>query len=89
MFYRAAGERLMVVPYQTDPSFTAGNAEVLFEEHYYAGGPSAVGRTYDISRDGQRFLMIKESEQDMSAPMSMTVVLNWLEELEARVPTGK
>jgi hypothetical protein len=33
--------------------------------------------------------MIKESEEDSSARMSMTVVLNWFEELKARVPTGK
>jgi serine/threonine-protein kinase len=86
LFYLAPSGRLTVVPVQTDPSFTAGSAEVLLAEPYYAG---AMGRTYDISPDGRRFLMIKESAEDTSAPMSMTVVLNWFEELEARVPTGK
>ena len=89
LFYRGAGERLMVVPYQTDPTFTAGNAEVLFEEPYYAGGTASPGRTYDISLDGQRFLMIKESEEVTRVPVSITVVLNWLEELKRLVPTDK
>ena len=89
LFYLASDGRLTVVPVQTDPSFTAGSAEILFEEPYYAGGSDSLGRTYDISHDGRRFLMIKESEADRSAPMSMTVVLNWFEELKVRVPTGK
>ena len=86
LFYLARGGRLMVVPVQTDPSFTAGRAEILFEEPYYVEA-SIAGRAYDISPDGRRFLMIKESEEDTSVPMSMTVVLNWFEELERLVPT--
>jgi serine/threonine-protein kinase len=86
LFYLGPGGRLMVVPVQTTPNFTAGTAEILFERSYYAGGAGISGRTYDISPDGQRFLMIKESD-DTSTPQSMTVVLNWFEELKARVPT--
>ena len=47
-------------------------------------------RGYDVSADGQRFLMIKDaapSGQTSTAPSaSMVVVLNWTEELKARVP---
>ncbi|GMR23300.1 MAG: hypothetical protein BMS9Abin37_1717 [Acidobacteriota bacterium] len=78
----------MVVPVQTDASFTAGSAEILFEEPYYAATTSWLGRTYDISPDGQRFLVIQDPKKDTSAPMSMTVVLNWFQELKARVPYG-
>jgi hypothetical protein len=46
------------------------------------------GRTYDVSPDGQRFLVIKDnavSDPASTAPVpSMVVVLNWLEELKAR-----
>jgi serine/threonine-protein kinase len=87
LFYLAPDGRLIVVPVQTNPSFTAGSAEILFEKTYYE--IEGAGRFYDISPDGRRFLMIKESEADTSAPMSMTVVLNWFEELKARVPTGE
>jgi hypothetical protein len=43
---------------------------------------------YDVSPDGQRFLMIKPSEQE-SAATQVNVVLNWSDELRRLVPTGK
>ena len=43
---------------------------------------------YDLSPDGQRFLMLKPSEQEQSAPTQINVVLNWFEELKRRAPTG-
>ena len=42
---------------------------------------------YDVTPDGQRFLMLKRSEQEQTAT-HINVVLNWLEELKRRVPTG-
>jgi len=52
---------------------------------------SAAGRNYDISPNGQQFLMVKEARQrdDTSAPTQLIVVLNWFEELKRRVPGGK
>ena len=46
-----------------------------------------VGRTYDVSADG-RFLMIKDvlGREETSAPQSITVIQNWVEELKRRVP---
>jgi len=41
---------------------------------------------YDISPDGQRFVMIKESEEQQEA-RQINVVLNWFEELKRLVPT--
>jgi hypothetical protein len=41
-----------------------------------------------VSSDGQRFLMLKPSEQAQAAPTQINVVLNWSEELERRVPAG-
>jgi hypothetical protein len=44
-------------------------------------------RPYDVSRDGQRFLMIKGTTNGPSgASPTITVVLNWFEEFKARVP---
>ena len=44
-------------------------------------------RTYAVSPDGQRFLMIKDATTDGTAPRpSMTVVLHWVEELKRLVP---
>jgi len=77
---------MMAVPVQTTTTFTPGKAVKLFDGPWYAVQP---GRTYDVSRDGKRFLMIK----DMFAPgdktvaqSAITVVLNWTEELKARLP---
>ena len=53
----------------------------VFDTRYYNGGS---GRAYDISPDGQRFLMIKNAGTEQGA--SMVVVLNWLEELKAKLP---
>ena len=41
---------------------------------------------YDVSADGQRFLMVKETEQ-ATAATQINVVLNWFEELKRLVPT--
>lgn len=83
LFYRE-GNSMMSASIQTTPTFSAGNPTKLFERKF-----SGLGRTYDVSRDGQRFLMIKDntSGDQASTPASMVVVLNWFEELKAKVPT--
>ncbi len=48
-------------------------------------------QTWDISPDGERFLMIKQdfSGDDASGdekPQQINVVVNWFEELKERVP---
>jgi hypothetical protein len=57
---------------------------------YYAGA-SLLGldlRSYDVSPDGHRFLMIKEPESGPTTIQSvdMIFVLNWAEELKSRLP---
>jgi hypothetical protein len=44
---------------------------------------------YDVSPDGQRFLMLKPAETQTSALTQINVVLNWFEELKRRVPAGQ
>jgi serine/threonine-protein kinase len=58
----------------------------LFEGPYGAGANQA-GRTYDISPDGKRFLMIKPDVDQTAVPASLVVVQNWREELKRLVPT--
>jgi hypothetical protein len=82
LFFRN-GEALLAVPVATDPSFTVGNSEVIFEGQYFEG-PFG-GRAYDISSDGERFLMIKRIENTSATPR-ITVVQNWFEELERLAP---
>ena len=70
------------------PTFKAGNAVKLFEARNIATLASA--RFYDVARDGQRFVMIKElppppGQSAVPTGPSFIVVLNWPEELKARV----
>ena len=80
LFYTAPGSRFMAVRIQTDPEFVPGDAEELF------GGvfTRLPGRTYDISPDGKRFLVVKDRED--AAATEFVVVMNWFDELERLVP---
>jgi serine/threonine-protein kinase len=88
LFY-LSGRAMMAVPIQMTSSFSAGNPAKLFEGSYLSfGGPGSTARWYDVSRDGQKFLMIKEpatTTDPTATQASMVVVLNWVEELKARV----
>jgi eukaryotic-like serine/threonine-protein kinase len=58
----------------------------LFEQRYFVGGNS--GRTYDVSPDGQRFLMIKGPGTETStASPTLILVQHWDTELKRLVPT--
>ncbi len=83
LFYRN-GDKMMAVAIETEPEFKVIDSEVLFEEKYFTG----LDRNYDVSPDGQRFLMIKESEEQPAA-RQLIVVLNWFEELKRLAPPGK
>jgi Tol biopolymer transport system component len=80
LFYRV-GNKMMVVDVSTSPDLTLSQPRVLFEQRYTFGGTTVPN--YDVSPDGQRFVMVK----DDSASGRVNIVLNWLEELKARVPT--
>jgi hypothetical protein len=77
----------MVVDITTQPSLSVGKPKVLFEGPYEP--TPATFPYYDVSSDGQRFLMLKPSESAEAAPTQINVVLNWFEELKQKVPTGK
>ncbi len=86
LFYRS-GNKLMVVLIQIDPAFSPGKPKVLFEGSYVSESNPPGFQYYDISPDGERFLMMKEGElpQDQS---QIHAILNWFEELKRLVPTN-
>ena len=65
--------RLMVASISASAGFSASAPRALFEGRYYAAGSPTPGRTYDVSTDGKRFLMIKdlagESSTTNDAPL--------------------
>jgi hypothetical protein len=74
----------MAVEITTQSGFTHGTPRRLFEGLYLKGTFHA----YDVSPDGQHFLMIKPSEEAQTVPSQINVVLNWFEELKQRAPSG-
>ncbi|MEE8625732.1 MAG: hypothetical protein V3T19_10365, partial [Acidiferrobacterales bacterium] len=84
LFYRN-GEAVTAGSNDTDPSFAAGNPEVVFEGQYFGAGG---GRSYDVSPDGERFLMVKLLE-GAPAMSQIIVVQNWLEELKRLAPAAE
>jgi hypothetical protein len=84
LFYRN-GDKMMAVEIATQPTLRAGQPRLLFSGPYRGGGASA---NYDVTPDGQRFLMVKDSAQATTVTQ-INVVLNWFEELKRRVPAGR
>jgi serine/threonine protein kinase/Tol biopolymer transport system component len=77
------GDRMMAVSIATQPTLSVGTPRLLFERN------NEGVFNYDVTRDGQRFLMLKPSEQESAATTQIVVVQNWFEELKQKVPTGK
>ncbi len=84
LFYRN-GDAMMVVSVSADPAFVASTPDVLFRGAYAGGVQGPAGRVYDIAPDGDRFLMLKDSDE--GAGVGIVVILNWFEELKRLVPT--
>jgi serine/threonine protein kinase len=83
LFYRS-GNKMMAVDVTTQETFSAGNPKMLFEGLYVPTPRSF--QDYDVSPDGQRFLMLKAAGQGQVSPQ-INVVVNWTEELK-QVPPG-
>ena len=68
-------------------SWAASPPTLLVKEGYRTNPGVEFGRSYDVSRDGQRFLLLKEGNS--AAPASIIIVQNWFEELKRLVPTTR
>jgi hypothetical protein len=89
LFYLNLGTgQLMGIDITTDSAFAFGNEQALGIRRFLFSGIST--RSYDITPDGQRFLMVFPADQaDPGAETpdeQINIVLNWFEELKARVP---
>jgi len=88
LFYINPEGRIVAVPIQPGPGFIAGNAQTIVDGPLVMNPPGIGGRMYDVSRDGQRFLMVKpvESAEQEAPPPQIIVVQNWTEELKRLAP---
>ena len=86
LFYRRE-DSMMAVPVSTTPSFSAGRPQELWKGHYSpgmsssCGGPGLTSSNYDVTPDGQHFLMIKDDDQDSVTSDRVIVVQAWDDEL--------
>jgi len=83
IFYRS-GSKMMAVAVSTAPTFTLSQPRLLFDQPYSFGNGITIPN-YDVTADGQRFVMVKNE----SSSSHLNVVLNWFEELKAKLPAGK
>jgi hypothetical protein len=66
--------KIMAVSVKTEPTFTVGTPEVLFEHNIAA---------YDVARDGR--ILISEALDASQASGQMNVVINWFEDVKSRM----
>jgi hypothetical protein len=92
-FYRGPDRALVAVRVENVDGAEAGAdfswgapVTIVPSRSYFFFSVGLLGRTYDVSPDGQRFLMIKESGPggDAARP-NIVIVKNWVEELKRLV----
>jgi serine/threonine-protein kinase len=90
LFYiTSADDAVMSTAISGTPAFKSSNPTKVFDTSAYSTGRQTanLGRTYDVSPDGRRFLMIKQAGDQTAARPQILVVQNWTEELKRRVPS--
>jgi serine/threonine-protein kinase len=89
LFYGAGVGQFVAVSVTTRPTFTFGNPVPLPPRFFDSG--AGFERNSDITLDGKRFIGVVPAGQNAAAAAPVApqiqVVLNWFEELKARVPT--
>ena len=75
LFYLSPDSKVMAVPVTTGANFDSGTPMALFQATPRQPIPIYDLFVYDVSRDGQRFLIITPVKEAETAPMS--VILNW------------
>jgi Tol biopolymer transport system component len=73
IYYRS-GQRIMVVDVQTSPEIVLSEPRVFYQGNFVNVG----GRSYDISPDGKRALVIRSP---VDTARSVRVITNWLQEV--------
>jgi hypothetical protein len=72
----------MSVQITTQPTFSAARPRPLFSRRF---AQTITGADYDVSPDGECFVMLNPGEQERAAT-EISVLLNWFAELNQKVP---
>ena len=81
LFFLSPDGRLMTVPVEMTPELKIGTPVPLFEIQTLVGGGLGTNAHYDVTADGQRFIVVSRLGDTGNPPV--TVVLNWLAALPA------
>ena len=73
---------MIAVPVVTASSVTLGKPSVLFEGRYDVDPFNGDGTNYDVTQDGQRFVMVRPAADSAGSLLQLNVVVNWDEELK-------
>ena len=82
LFYKGF-ENLMVLEVLPGATFVYGEPRVLFSHQGFHSNPGR--RDYDLTRDDQRFVMIRDHVSEEVEATELIVVENFFEELKAKV----
>jgi len=80
LFYLSRDSKMMAVPVSTGASFESGSPAALFQTHRRQPMSSQDIFSYDVSADGQRFLIATKVDEGNASPLS--VLLNWASAME-------
>jgi len=80
LFYVSADGKLMAVAVTTDAGFKTDSPVALFQTHRRQPVSALDVFSYDVSGDGQRFLILTKVDEANAAPLAIT--LNWTSDLE-------
>jgi serine/threonine protein kinase/Tol biopolymer transport system component len=79
LFYLSSDGKVIAVPVKGGTNFDAGAPVALFQANARETAATTEQTFYDVTRDGQRFLINTEAKQTEVEPMS--IVLNWAAKL--------
>ena len=71
---------MMAVPVRLGTSFEAGSPVVLFQTHLRQPISAQDVFSYDVTGDGQKFLVNTKVDEANAAPLS--IILHWASEME-------
>jgi eukaryotic-like serine/threonine-protein kinase len=80
LFYLSVDGKMMAAPVKLGSSFEAGAPVALFQTHRRQPVSLPEVFSYDVSGDGQRFLILSKVDEANVAPIAIT--LNWAGEKE-------
>jgi Tol biopolymer transport system component len=81
IFYRR-GSQMLSVPVSVRGALTVGAPRALFDVPYDVDPFNNDAANYDVTKDGQRFIMVRRTIEPGRARQQLNLVVNWTEQLK-------